>query len=66
MTRAIRKDALSYITRKAATEASLRRSVALDREIELSVELARLRERDELLLAAVAAAVLPVERREAA
>lgn len=66
MTRAIRKDALSYITRKAATEASLRRSVALDREIELSVELARLRERDELLLAAVAAAIVPQQQMAAA
>ena len=66
MTRAIRKDAHSYQAAKSRTDASLRRSVALDRQIALSADLARLRELDELLLAAVAAAVLPAEQRVAA
>lgn len=54
MTRAIRKDARSYITSKAATTASLRRAVAARQRLEAQ------------LVAAVAAAILPHEQRAAA
>lgn len=56
MTRAIRKDARSYITRKATTTASLRRAVALGRDLDLRAVAARQR-LEAQLFAAVAAAL---------
>lgn len=63
--RAIRKDARSYIASKAATTASLRRAVALSRELDLRSVAARQR-LEAQLFAAVAAAILPHEQRAAA
>ena len=54
--RAIRKDARSYIASKAVTTASLRRAVALSRDLDLRAVAARQR-LEAQLVAAVAAAL---------